>query len=389
MDEIRQLRDAHDAVAPPRSSAVTDARARLHAAFEQPERRPRPGRGGWRAALTVSLATAAAAVIALVGRPDGRDGVAMLPSASAAVACASPGPAASCTAALGRAAAADRALAAHKVFYRRNLFSERIAYIGRDGRPHARQDPAGFAIVGARPEELWLAADRSGRLSYGRPRPPMLPSRADHARWQAAGRPSLEALMPAGVPGDLDAPRTFTPEASNAVLLGVGELNRALPPSGDPLRGLSVDPAELTRQLHHLAWFQRVRVSGDGPCAEDLHDCDAVVRRNIADLYATDITTLLRYPLASAALRRSLLIVMGQIPGTRRLGTLTDPAGRRGAAIRLPKGANDGIDIVIFDLRTGRLLANGTSADGTIAALRVVNLYDLQTAAVDRIGQRP
>ena len=52
------------------------------------------------------------------------------------------------------------------------------------------------------------------------------------------------------------------------------------------------------------------------------------------------------------------------MPGARALGTIRDGAGRPAAAIALPPDMNDGKDIVAFDPKTSRLLAEGMS-DGS------------------------
>ena len=157
------------------------------------------------------------------------------------------------------------------------------------------------------------------------------------------------------------APRTFAVGELDAVLLGAGSLDAALP-KGDPLRDLPTDPDALERELQRLS-----------------------VKRG----YGTTITTLLRYPFTSPQLRRTLLHLLGEVPGARRLGAVRDPAGRRGAAILLAGDLKNGLNVVVFDLATGRLLAQGRAEDGTPDTLRWHDLYDIEVGAVDRIGQRP
>jgi hypothetical protein len=300
-----------------------------------------------------------------------------------------PGPAAACLDALGDLAAADDVLAEGKVFYRRDLWSQSIMYIGPDGRPQIQpRGPGVFGIVRAGTQELWVAPDRSGRLEYGPAERPYLPSEADKRAWRAAGSPNLDRL--AGGPTHRDdlRPRSFSAGELDAELLGNGELVDALP-KGDPLRDLPTEPEALARELQRIGWYQRVHISGEGPCAADLHDCSAATRRNIEGRYGTNITTLLRYPFAPPELRRSLLHLLGTIPGAQRLGALRDPAGRLGAGILIPENLNDGLNVIVFDLATGRLLADGHADDGTPATLRWHDVYDLKVGAVDRIGQRP
>jgi hypothetical protein len=132
-----------------------------------------------------------------------------------------------------------------------------------------------------------------------------------------------------------------------------------------------------------------VHISGDGPCADDLHDCSPSTPGSIASRYGGNITTLLRYPFASPDLRRALLHLLGDLPGARRMGAVRDPAGRRGAAIVVPESMNNGLSVIVFDLATGRLLADGHADDGTVATLRWHDVYDLKVGGVGRIGQRP
>jgi hypothetical protein len=300
-----------------------------------------------------------------------------------------PGPAAACLDALGALAAADNVLAEGKVFYRRDLWSQSIMYIGPDGRPQAQtRGPGVFGIVRAGTHELWVAPDRSGREQYGPAERPYLPSAADERAWRAAGSPDLDRLAGGSTHRDDLARRSFSAGELDEVLLGNGGLVDALP-KGDPLRDLPTEPQALARELQRIGWYQRVHVSGEGPCAPDLHDCSAATRRNIEGRYGTNITTLLRYPFASPELRRALLHLLGAIPGAQRLGALRDPAGRRGAGILIPERLNDGLNVIVFDLATGRLLADGPADDGTPATLRWHDVYDLKVDGVQRIGQRP
>jgi hypothetical protein len=87
----------------------------------------------------------------------------------------------------------------------------------------------------------------------------------------------------------------FSAYPADAFLLGAGELASALP-KDDPLKNMPPEPSALQRHLRRTAWFQRTKVSGEGPCAQDLHDCSASTRRNIRAMFGTDILTLLRYP---------------------------------------------------------------------------------------------
>lgn len=290
---------------------------------------------------------------------------------------------------LGALPAADDVLADGKVFYRRDRWMQSTMYVGADGRPAARTRGRGvFAIVRAGAQELWIAPGRSGRVVYGRAQRPYLPSAADRRAWRAAGRPDIDRLA-GGPKRREDLPtQLFSAGQLDNVLLGNGELNAALP-QGSPLRDLPAEPTALARELHRIAWDQRVRISGDTPCAEDLHDCSPATRQNIDSRYGGNLTTLLRYPFASLDLRRTLLNLLEALPGARRIGTLRDPAGRFGVAVVVPEAANDGRNVIVFDATAGRLLADGHSEDGTVARLRWNDVYDLKVGSVSKIGQRP
>lgn len=396
MDELDRLREAHATIPDPEPGSIQTARLRLGETYGRPGRRgrrlrpspPAARRRGLRLSLAAGLAGAAALVVVALWPGEG-PGPAGPSKALAARVCAQAGPAGPCLDALSDLALADDVLAAGEVFYRRDLWSQSIRYVGPDGRPQASpRGPGVFGVVRAGDQELWVAPDRSGRIEFGPPRRPYLPSAADERAWRAAGSPDLERL--AGSPDRRDdlPPRGFAAGELDEVLLGGGSLDEALP-EGDPLRDLPVEPDALGRALRRVAWFQRVRISGDEPCAPDLRDCSRPTRRNIDSVYGSDITALLRYPFATPELRRALLRVLGDVPGARRLGALRDPAGRRGAAILLPDPVNDGRNVVVFDLSTGRLLADGRAQDGTVATLRWQDVYDLDVAGVGRIGQRP
>jgi len=370
------------------SSAARPASA--HGRRRWPLGAARRHRRGVRAGAIAGL-IAGAAVLALSLWPGDGSGPAGPSTALAARLCvqSGPGPATACLDALGALAAADDVLAKGKVFYRRDLWSQSITYVGPSGRPQpGPRGPGVFGIVRAGTQELWVTPDRSGRVEYGPAQRPYLPSDADERAWRAAGRPNLDHL--AGRPSRRDElpPRDFDAGELDAVLLGNGELAEALP-KGDPLRDLPTEPAALARELRRIGWYQRVRLSGEGPCAPDLHDCSTGTRRNIEGRYGTNITTLLRYPFTPPRLRRALLHLLGAIPGAQRLGALRDPTGRRGAAINIPERLNDGLNIILFDLATGRLLADGHADDGTPTTLRWHDIYDLKVGSVSRVGQRP
>lgn len=391
IDEPDRLRSAHAAIPPPDAPTVDRARRQLADAVAAATPPPAHRRQRRWFAVTAAAGLTGVVVLAVALWPGERSSPVGPATALAARAClqSDAGPARSCLRALGKLAVADDVLADGKVFYRRDLWTQSIMYIGPNGRPQASpRGPGVFGIVRAGTQELWVAPDRSGRLAYGPARRPYLPSAADVRAWRAAGSPDLNHLAGGAQHRSDLAPQAFRAGQLDELLLGDGELDQALP-QGDPLRDLPTNPATLTRELRRLAWHQRVRISGDPPCAQDLHDCSPPTRRSIEGRYGQNITTLLRYPFASGKLRRALLHVLGDLPDARRMGAVNDPAGRRAAAIRVPASMNDGLNVIVFDLATGRLLADGAASDGTVATLRWQNVYDLNVAGVDRIGQRP
>jgi hypothetical protein len=393
MDELDRVRAAHATVPSPDAPTVDRARRRLADAVGAASIRAAPRRRRQRSVRLTAVAGLAGvvAVLAVALWPSSESGPAGPSSALAARMCvqSGTGPATACLDALGDLAAADDVLAGGKVFYRRDLWTQSTMYVRPDGRPEAAPHARGsFAIVRAGSQELWVAPDRSGRVIYGPAQRPYLPSAADERAWRAAGNPDLERLAGGAQHREDLAPQEFTEGQLDKVLLGSGALDEVLP-QGDPLRGLSTEPTALARELRRIAWYQRVRISGEGPCAQDLHDCSPSTRRNIASQYGGNLRTLLRYPFASPDLRRALLHLLGDLPGARRMGAVRDPAGRRGAAIVVPESINDGLNVIVFDLATGRLLADGHADDGTVATLRWQDVYDLKVGGVGKIGERP
>jgi hypothetical protein len=171
-------------------------------------------------------------------------------------------------------------------------------------------------------------------------------------------------------------------------LLGGGVLRDALP-AQDPLSEMSTEPAELERYLRRIAWYQRTKLSGEGPCAPDLHDCAPGTQRNIRSVFGSDITLLLSYPFTPPDLRRALFDVFARLPGTRLLGKMRDSLGRTGAAILLPEGVNDGLNVVVFDPTTARLIADGRAERPSTDYIRWHTLYRVATGRVESVGQRP
>ena len=239
----------------------------------------------------------------------------------------------------------------------------------RNGNPGAEADNAAYAIQRTVPEELWLAADGSGRYEYGRESAPRPAAPADRRAWRAAGSPDLEKLAPKG--GE------WGPKLQN---FGKGEMDRSLIfnsnleavlPAENPLSVLPDEPKALAEFLEDAARKQRP----GGP------DSD------IQNTLGTDVTTFLRYPRTPPHLRSALLDVFATFPGSKLLGKVRDGAGRPAAGIQLPPNVNDGQDVVVFDPATARLLGQGRS-DGS-GGVRWLYTYDVKSGTVSRIGERP
>jgi hypothetical protein len=386
-DALERLREAHDAVPAPDAATVTAARARLDAAIAARPARRLPVRRVL--LLAAPLAAAAVAVVALLpGRGAGPAHVTYGPAPAVASACVA-GPSASagsCLQALGAVAGAQRPLA-DGVWYQRNHWLHALAHYGpRDVPPdHKTKHP--FDVVRWTSEELWLAPDGSGKLAYGNDEPPVFPTSADRRAWRRSGSPDLVRLMP---PANNWGPKVtrFEADEADSWLLGSGELYRALP-KGHPLADMPRDPRRLRGYLMHVAWYQRTKISGEGPCAADLHDCSAATRRNIRSMFGSDIVTLLRYPYSPPALRRALFAVMSGVPGARLLGPLRDPSGRRAVAIEVPPDLDDGDGILAFDPKRATLIAIGAGDMPRSSEIRWGEVFAVASGVVDKVGERP
>lgn len=385
-DVFDRLREAHDDVPAPDAATAMLARARLDAAIDA-----RPTRRRVRRVLMAAAPLAAAAVVVVALLPSRGAGPAHVtygpaPAVASVCTAGASASAGACLQALGAVAGAQRPLAAG-VWYVRNHWQHSLAHFGpRDvAADHRAKHP--FDVVRWTSEELWIAPDGSGRLAYGNDEPPVFPTSADRRAWQRSGSPDLERLMP---PGNNWGPKVtrFSAHEADSHLLGPGELDQALP-KDHPLAEMPRDPAALRRYLMRIAWIQRTKLSGEGPCAADLHDCSASTRFNIRAMFGSDIVTLLRYPYSSPGLRRALLGVMSGLPGSRVLGPVRDPAGRRAVAIQIPPDLDDGLGIIAFDPKHATLIAVGTSDEPRSAEIRWSTLYAVASGVVDKVGERP
>jgi hypothetical protein len=387
-DALDRLRQAHDDVPAPDAASVAYARARLDAAIAAPSGRRRlPVRRV--ALLAGSLAAAAVVAVALLpGRVAGPAHVRYGPAPAVASAClAGPsGSAGSCLQALGAVAGSQRPLA-NGVWYMRNHWEHALAHFGPRDVPAEHRTKHPFDLVRWTSEELWLAPDGSGKVAYGNDEPPVFPTSADRRGWRRSGSPDLARLFP---PANNWGPKVtrFSAHQADSLLLGPGELHQALP-KGHPLADMPRDPAALRAYLMRIAWVQRTKISGEGPCAADLHDCSASTRRNIRSMFGSDLVTLLRYPYTPPALRRSLFAVMAGLPGARSLGPVRDPAGRRAVAIEIPPSLDDGLGIIAFDPHRATLVAIGASDEPRSAEIRWSTLYAVAAGVVGKVGERP
>jgi hypothetical protein len=387
-DVIDRLREAHDDVPAPDSATVMRARARLDATIDA-----RPSRRRVRRVLMAAAPLAAAAVVVVALLPSRGEGPAHVtygpaPAVASACTAGASASAGACLQALGAVAGAQKPLAAG-VWYVRNHWQHSLAHFGPPGTgaPPEHRAKHRFDVVRWTSEELWLAPGGGGGIAYGNDEPPVFPTSADRRAWRRSGSPDVGRLMP---PGNNWGPRVtrFSAHEADSHLLGPGELYQALP-QGHPLEGMPRDPAALRRYLMRIAWIQRTKISGEGPCAEDLHGCSASTRFNIRAMFGSDIVTLLRYPYSPPALRRALFAVMSGLPGSRVLGPLRDPAGRRAVAIQIPRDLDDGLGIIAFDPKHAALIAVGTSDEPRSAEIRWSTLYAVASGVVGKVGERP
>lgn len=330
----------------------------------------------------------AAAVLLAVALLPGSSGTTGPESARAA--CASPGPAAPCGAALRDVAGAFRIQGAGDVLYRRGSWSVTAFSVTANpaGRPNEITLPAAqqpFTAQRFGTEELWIAPDGSGRTVHTDPGPATLPTSADRAAWQAAGRPDLETLIPK-TQTERPLSSDFPAGTANELLLGANGLNQSLAQQGDPLADLPRTAPALATWRQRKAWERRIRPS-DG-CAASLTGCTDGQRRLVLDTVISDIETLLGYPGTSPALRATLITVLTHQDGARSLGIIRDPEQRQVAAVQLGDGRHDGdgANVVAFDPATGELRGIGATS-GT--EIRWQRLSAVVSARVEHVGERP
>lgn len=369
-----------------------------------PRRAPRaPVRWRLPAAGALVLACGILAILAALPKEATRRmGPASVGLAAAAErSCARPAPrhaqSATCLNALGALADAWQVPGTGDVLYLRQWWGTSAMHMGPDGPNTARPGQPGFYMVrrGAE-QELWVRPDGSGESLQHAEGPPTFPSPADREAWQRAGRPKLPDWGPSsGRDINLDSARhRWGAGEHTADLLPIGAIDEGaggpvLLDARDPLAGFSTDPQRLAQQVRRFAWRQRIELSGEPRCALDLHDCEPGTRANIFSNEGTIAVALLRYPLTPRALRAAVLRMLAAQPGYRTIGAARDPRGRRGIAILLPRGSNDGQDVLLIDTVGARLIGVGMSADRTLRTTRWTTLLALETRRVPRVGVRP
>jgi hypothetical protein len=201
-------------------------------------------------------------------------------------------------------------------------------------------DGQAFNALEPHVREIWLGPT-GGRLHEFTGRPTFLTPQ-DRERWIALGRPEI----------------TVTGESENTL-------------SPMPPLTLPTDPDALFVQL-------RKQAEGNG------HGVDAEMFTLVGDS--------LRETSATPAQRAALYDVAARIPGVQLLGSVTDPAGRRGTAVALDNEQNRMRDTLVFDPDTSALLAEReTALAGGIAPAGTVLGYAvyLQQGVVSSMQARP
>lgn len=402
--DLDRLRAAHARIDPPNPPTVAAARHRLLEATRTTRARPHR-RMRWRPLLATSggLAVAAVAVVALLpsGASDrlGRATPLGVQLASAAQReCAAPADGAqqssSCLTALGAVAGDWSPPGTGDVLYQRSWWSTSIRYLDGDGRPTARPDgPGVWGIARGAEQETWIAPDGSGETLQAGEGEAYLPSDADRAAWKAAGEPPLDKGAAGPVTGsDLTSTdggrRVWGPGKAADALLGIGETTGLLR-GDDPLVAFSTDPTTLRSQVLDFAWRQRIELAGEPSCAKDLHDCSTATRRNVESAFGTVAVGVLAFPSTTKELRSAILRMLAEERGFETAGTTTDPRGRRGVAVLLPPGTNDGKDVLLIDVASARPIAQGMSRDRSLRTTRWTAMLNLEVSRVAEVGAQP
>lgn len=389
--------------------AATERQAR---ATERPRSVPTSGgptRRAWRwqlVALSTAVASALVVVIAALPNEAGRTlgpasvGLARAAERECARAGRAPARSSRCLSALGAVADAWQVPGHGDVLYVRRWWGTSALYVGQDGRPGARPDePGAFMVQRGAEQEVWIRPDASGESLQHGESAPRLASPADRASWVAAGRPKIASSRPAtgddiAMQGPGSARQTWRAGGHAPDLFPVGETDDSeggpvLVPDGDPLRVFTPNPVVLAKEVRRFAWRQRIELSGERRCSIELTDCSSGTRRRIHENETIVAVGLLRYPLSPQSLRAAVLRMLAGKPGYQVLGMARDPTGRSGVAVQLPTGSAGLHDTLLLDPSSARLIAIGSTSDGTMRTARWSDLLDLETARVERVGERP
>ncbi|MFI1734250.1 CU044_5270 family protein [Streptomyces acidicola] len=230
--------------------------------------------------------------------------------------------------------------AADGTYWQTTTRSEDVDVVGEQGRLFAVRDTATAEwSVGVRPGTRSLMV--SGLDGVTAPR-----TKADEARWRAAGSPeTMQAEVMGNEEGGTLGYRMGTRQPT-VVRTDADDKIYAIGPrnvSYQELRELPSNSGELRRQLEKLY----TEDSG----AEVGSDRTAYVLRQAAGLITMPVKPAVR----AAAYR-----VMAELPGARGLGRVTDPLGREGAGFAFPGTARTPLGGVeqrlVVDDSTGELL---------------------------------
>jgi hypothetical protein len=203
-------------------------------------------------------------------------------------------------------------------------------------------DGASFNVLEPHEREIWIGPT-GGRLHELTGRPTFLTAK-DRETWLALGRPQTT------VPGESD--------------------NKLAPA---PALTLPSDPDALFAELRRQA-----QGNGNGLYPEMF----------------TLVGDALRETGASPAQRAALYDVAARIPGVQLLGSVLDPAGRRGTAVALDSEPNHMRQTLIFDPDTSALLAEretalagGIAPAGTVLGYAVYLQQDVVSSMQARAGR--
>ncbi|MFD3735814.1 CU044_5270 family protein [Streptomyces sp. NPDC058632] len=323
-------------------AGATDGRA---ARFRVPERL----RGGIRPLRTVAalaavtaVAASAVAVSALHRDPSGVRASALPQSSSAA------GPGSSTSDGRGdvrlellSAAKKAETSAADGTYWQTTTRSEDVNVVGEQGQLFAvRTTSTAEWSVGVRPGSRSLMV--SGLDGVTAPR-----TKADEARWRAAGSPGTMRAEATGNEEGGTLGYTMGTRRPMVMRTDADDKIYALGPRNvtyQDLRELPSDSGELRRELEKLYAEDSGADTGVGRTAY-------VLRR------AADLVTMPVKPAVRAAAYR----VMADLPGVRGLGRVTDPLGREGVGVAFPGTARTPLGSVeqrlVVDPSTGAMLA--------------------------------